>query len=193
MRVGLTGNIGSGKTTVCRIFETLNIPVFYADNEAKKLYSRRDVKNKLKTFYGNSIFNERGEIDVKILAAIIFQDKKALQFINDLIHPLVFEVYNNWLKRNEAAAYTVFESAIIFENNLQHNFNKTVMVVCPEQVRIKRVMERDNLEKEKILARIKNQWPEDKKKNLADFLINNDGNEWLIPQVLEIHKALTNN
>jgi dephospho-CoA kinase len=186
IKIGLTGNIGSGKTTVCKILETLNVPVFYADVEAKKLYKRRDVVEQLGKKFGRIVLNENDLVDFKMLASLIFSDRKALGFVTNLIHPLVFQVYNEWLNRWEKEPVTVHESAILFENHLQHHFDKTVVVACPKEIRLKRLLERDKISQEMILQRMKNQWPDEQKENAADYVIMNDGSVFLIPQVLTL-------
>ena len=192
MKIGLTGNIGSGKSTVCRIFESLGIPVFYADIEAKLLYKREDVKKAVKNELGSTVFNTRHEVDFKKLASVIFSNKDALTFINGLIHPLLFERYNQWLELHKKSPYTIHESAILFEHHLEKRFDKTITVFCPEPIRIKRVMQRDNTTKADVIQRISNQMDDELKNKLADFVIVNDGTKMLIPQVMEIDKAISN-
>ena len=188
--IGLTGNIGSGKTTVSKIFETLAIPVFYSDVQAKLLYYRDDVKHNILEVLGNSIFNSAKEVDFKKLAAVIFNDSKALEFINKLIHPLVFDAYREWKASVMSAPYVIHESAILFEHQLQERFDKTVVVYCPEKIRIKRVSARNSVSLDEIKSRISNQMNDKLKNKLADLIIVNDGNEMLIPQVMKMHESL---
>lgn len=188
--IGITGNIGSGKTTVCKIFETLGVPVFYADEEAKKLYVREDVKQQIRENIGIHVFNSEGNIEFKALASHIFSNKEALNYINSLIHPLVLKSYKHWKAEHTAAKYLLHESAILFEHNMQRRFYKTIVIYCPEKIRIERVMKRDDAKKADIQKRISNQMEEDLKNSLADFVIVNDGTQMVIPQVMEIHKKL---
>jgi dephospho-CoA kinase len=190
IRLGLTGNIGSGKTTVCKIFEVLEVPVFYSDTEAKKLYSRKDVKQKLKNEFGDLVFDDQLNIDFKKLAAVIFSDKIALDFINKLIHPLVFDEYNRWLKEHYTSPVTIHESAILFENHLQDHFDSTIVVSCPKEIRLERLLKRDKVPKQVIIQRMKNQHSDKEKEALADYLIINDGTRFLIPQVVELLSRL---
>ncbi len=192
MKIGLTGNIGSGKSTVCRIFESLGTPVFYADTEAKLLYKREDVKKAVKNELGSAVFNVLQEIDFKKLASVIFSNEDALAFINGLIHPLLFERYEQWLELHKKSPYTIHESAILFEHHLEKRFDKTITVFCPEPIRIKRVMQRDNTAKADVIQRISNQMDDELKNKLADFVVVNDGTKMLIPQVMEIDKAISN-
>ena len=188
--IGLTGNIGSGKTTVCRIFESLGIPVFYSDLEAKKLYSIQEVKQQIRQTLGDEVFNSDYEVDFKKLASVIFSDKNALDFINNLIHPLVFERYTRWKNNNAPAPYIIHESAILFEHHLETRFQKTIVVYCPEKLRIQRVIRRDGIPEKEIVRRISNQMNDQEKNRLADHIIRNDGKEMLIPQVMKLHSKL---
>ncbi|HEY9115076.1 MAG TPA: dephospho-CoA kinase [Bacteroidales bacterium] len=191
-KVGLTGNIGSGKSTASLIFNAMGVPVFNADSEAKKLYSEEYVKIKINELFGNAVFTEDGSVDFKKLANIIFNDKKALQQVNALIHPLTLKNYKTWLEKNKGAAYTIHEAAIIFENKLQHHFDLVITVSAPEETRLERIMKRDNLKPKIIRERIKNQLPENEKCQLSDFIIVNDGKEMLIPQILKINNLILN-
>ncbi|HDO28050.1 MAG TPA: dephospho-CoA kinase [Bacteroidetes bacterium] len=190
IKVALTGNIGSGKSVVTRIFKTLDIPVFIADIEARLLYYREDVKKILKQKLGNRIFDPDGEVNTNVLADVIFNDTKALKTVNGIIHPFVYKKYQKWLDRHRETPYTIHESAILFENNLTSRFDRIIVVVAPEAIRLKRVMKRDNITEEQVRARMVNQWPDEKKVKKADFVIINDGDHFIIPQILEIDKTL---
>lgn len=190
LKVAITGNIGSGKTTVIEIFKSLGIPVFEADFEAKKFYQDKDVILKVKQHFGEDVFDEKGTLIKQKLAEIIFNDENALVTINKIIHPRTLAKYNEWLNKYKEKKYTIHESAILFENNLQHNFDKVITVYANRQTRMQRVKMRDNLSEDIILERMKNQLGDKKKNSLADFVINNDGSEFLIPQVIEIDKKL---
>lgn len=191
-KVALTGNIGSGKSTVSLIFNALGIPVFNADTEAKKLYSEEDVKLKIKTLFGEGVFAKDGSVDFKKLADIIFNNKESLQKVNELIHPLTLRKFEAWQEKNKDAAYTIHESAIIFENNLQSHFGLVITVSAPEETRLERIIKRDKLKPEAIMDRIKNQLPENEKCRLSDFVIINDGKEMLIPQIVKINNLILN-
>ncbi len=190
IKVALTGNIGSGKSIITRIFKTLDIPVFIADIEARLLYYREDVKDVLRQTLGERIFGPEGEINTKALADVIFNDEKALKNVNNIIHPLVYEVYQKWLGLYREEQYTIHESAILFENNLISRYDKVIVVTAPEELRLKRVMERDHVDADVVRARMANQWSDEEKVKKADFVIINDGEHFLIPQVLEIDKTL---
>ncbi len=190
LKVGLTGNIGSGKTVVSGIFSKLGVPVFYADNEARKLYERLEVKVILKSVFGGTIFNDNDEIDRSILAGIVFNDPVKLRTLNQVIHPLVRESFGRWTLDHKDHLYLLYEAAILFESGYYKDLDRIVLVMAPEELRIKRVMERDNSDREEVLNRISNQWAEDKKVPMADFIIRNDGKEMLIPQVMDVHRKI---
>jgi dephospho-CoA kinase len=190
LKVGLTGNIGSGKTFIARVFQSLGVPVFYADIEAKALYKQREVKEKIRILFGSQVFDYTGEIDRKALAGIIFNEPDHLLKINALIHPLVHQEFNNWLAGILHKPYAIYEAAILFETGHHQNLDKVILVTAPEELRIKRVMDRDGIPRNEVLSRMANQWEEDKKISLADFVIRNDGSKMVIPQVMRVHAEL---
>ncbi len=190
IKVALTGNIGSGKSTVASIFKVFGIPIFNADIEARSLYYQEDVKDELRLLFSDSIFLLSGEIDTKILASIIFNDTKSLKAINKLIHPLVLEKYILWCNEHVERKYSIHEAAVIFENNLQNEFDYVINVSAPSHIRLKRVMERDGISKNMVEERMTSQLSDKIKCELSQFVINNDGSEFLIPQVESIHNKL---
>jgi dephospho-CoA kinase len=189
-KVAITGNIGSGKSTVSKIFAVMGVPVFYADIEARLLYYRKDVKQKMAVHFGNAVFNDAGEIDRQKLANIIFSDKTKLKIINSIIHPLVFQQYAKWLELHKEEAYTLHESAILFENKLEKHYDLIVSVTAPPELRISRIMKRDGVERKKVKDRMKHQWSEAEKNRRSDFVIINDGVHMLIPQVIRIDNEI---
>lgn len=190
LKVGLTGNIGSGKSLVARMFRILQIPVFDADGEAKKLYRDETVKQELRSAFGDRIFTTLGEVDKKTLAQIIFNNKAAISKISEIIHPAVRQRFKIWSGQFTKAPYLIYEAAVIIESGYSKKLDRVVLVTAPAETRIKRVMKRDDVKREDVVKRMKNQWPEKRKKSHADFLIDNTGNRMLIPQVLEIHEQL---
>lgn len=190
LKVGLTGNIGSGKTLVCQIFETLGVPVFYADRVARGLYNEQKVRKQVKELFGAGVYSSDGELIPQNLARLVFNDKNALLEINRIIHPGVIKQYIQWLEEHSEEEYTLHEAAILFESKLEKEFDFIIMVSAPEKVRLQRVMERDTLNERAVIARMKNQWPEKRKIQNANFIIVNDGKQILIPQILEIHNKL---
>jgi len=185
IKVGLTGNIGSGKSIVARIFEILGVPVFRADEAAKEFLFDSDVKEILKNKFGKSIFTGK-DINTKALAEIVFKDKESLSFLNSVIHPLVKKSLEQWLDNNKDQKYIIQEAAILFESGLYKEFDKVITVASPENLTIKRVMERDGVGEEEIKNRQKNQWSQERKVKMSDYIIYNDNTKLLIPQVLRI-------
>ena len=189
LKVGITGGIGSGKTTVCKIFGTLGIPVYNADTQAKHLMNTDpELKTLLQGYFGNDIYRD-GALDRHKLADIIFSDKTALEKVNSWVHPVVARDFEQWCAR-QTSPYVLEEAAIIFESNLAHRFEKTILVTAPESVRIERVCARDHITPEMVRKRMANQWPEEKKIALADYVIYNDNVQLVTPQVMEIHRQL---
>ncbi|MFA5418357.1 MAG: dephospho-CoA kinase [Bacteroidales bacterium] len=190
-RIGLTGNIGSGKSTVAGMFEVLRVPVFYSDEVAKSLYQRTEVKEELRVLFPDIELFRDGVLQKQLLSKIIFSDKVALQKINRLMHPLVEQEFQHWKNSRENCPYVVQESAIIFENNLQDRFNGVIHVAAPLEIRLQRIMDRDHLDRSQAEARMTNQLPEENKRNLADYIIENDGQQLLIPQVMWFHNQFS--
>lgn len=189
--IGLTGGIGSGKSTVCRIFEVLNVPVFYADDEAKALYESAEVVASVTRLLGHEVLNEAGKIDRKKMAAIIFEDAEKLLQIQQLIHPLVKKRFEEWKEDyQKQALYCIREAAILIESGAYKDCDKIIVVTAPEEVRIQRVMLRDKVSRQEVLSRMAHQMQESERLKYADFVINNDGNQPLIRQVMQIHHQL---
>ena len=185
IKVGLTGNIGSGKSIVARIFEILGVPVFRADKVAKEFLFDSDVKEILKNKFGKNIFTGKN-INRKALAEIVFKDKESLSFLNSIIHPLVKKSLEQWLDNNKDQKYIIQEAAILFESGFYKEFDKVITVASPENLAIKRVMERDRVGVEEVKNRQKNQWSQERKVEMSDYIIYNDNTKLLIPQVLRI-------
>jgi len=187
--VGLTGGIGSGKSTVAKVFEKLGIHVFYADEEAKEiLRSNHQIKEKLISIFGNQLYKD-GILDRKFLAAQIFKDKNALERVNNIVHPAVIARFLEWCSAQKAP-YVLQEAAILFETGGYKRFDKNILITAPKELRIARIKQRDNASEEEIVQRMKNQWEESHKLPLADFVILNDESEMLLPQILGIHENL---
>jgi len=190
LKIGITGNIGSGKTTVCRVFEHLGVPVFYSDKEAKKCYNRQDVKDKLQTFFGKEIFTETNDVDTKKLAQIVFNHPDLLQKLNKLIHPLVLEDFKQWSKKHESCAYILLESAIIYSCKLTHWFDKIIFVDAPFSLLTERVMQRDKIDYDEIKNKFDIQSFTNIKCMKPDYVILNDEKKLILPQIMSIHKDL---
>ncbi|WP_299103197.1 dephospho-CoA kinase [uncultured Winogradskyella sp.] len=172
--VGLTGGIGSGKTTILNYFKTLGVPIYIADDEAKALMNRSKViKRKLVALFGEEAYKD-DKLNRPYLASKIFNDKALLDKMNAIVHPKVASHFKRWLQK-QSSTYVIKEAAIIFENNLQSQYHYIITVIADEDLRIKRVMKRDNTSKEKIKSIINNQLSDKEKAEKSDFVIvNND-------------------
>lgn len=190
LKAAITGNIGSGKTTVCKIFESLGVPVFYADTEAKALYKNEKIRVRVQEVFGKDVFNQRQELERKKLARIVFRNPEALSKLNAIIHPALMKRYSRWLQNHPNAPYTLHEAAVIFENHLEKAFDFIITVSCPEKIRMERIKSRENISEREIKNRMKRQWSDKRKEALSDAVIRNDGTQFLIPQVMEIHHKL---
>jgi dephospho-CoA kinase len=189
IKVGITGGIGSGKTIVCEIFAKLGVPVFYADIEAKALLDVTGVKEQIIALCGKQILTPENNIDRKKMAAAIFNNQTLLGKVNQLIHPLVRDNFQIWAEKQKSN-FVIKEAALIFETSANKLLDYTVMVNTPLELRIKRVMERDQVSREQVLSRIKNQMPDEEKIKLADFIIENNEKQLVIPQVIKLYDFL---
>jgi len=191
-RVGLTGGIGSGKTLICKIFEMLGIPVYYADLQAKKIMTTDPKINaKLTEYFGETVFKE-GKPDMEKIAAIVFSNTNALNLLNSLIHPLVRNDFDIWSRTRQKSAYVIQEAAILFETGASKLLDYTIAITAPEDLRIKRVMDRDHIDRKNVLARIRNQMDDAERNSMADAVVINDDTVLVIPQVVELHHKLLN-
>lgn len=189
LKIGLTGNIGSGKTSVAHVFEVLGIPIFYADDESKKLFTDSKVKQQLVKLFGENILTLSKEVNKQNLASIVFTDKEKLKQLNELLHPLVYERYLNWIEVQQAD-YTILEAAILFESGFNKYVHQSICVYAEKPSRIKRIRSRDDINEVDIKNRMNNQWDDERKNKLADYLIDNNENQMIIPQILKIHKKI---
>lgn len=190
LKIGITGGIGSGKSTVCKVFEVLGIPVYYTDDKAKYLMQNdADLKTALSNEFGEEIF-VKNKLQPKVLAAKVFNNKPALTKLNSLVHPVVFNDVVKWYKKHADKAYTLQEAALLIETGTYKRLDNLIVVHAPQAERIKRVVKRDGVIEEQVLARMKHQLPEAEKLKLADYVINNYDNQSIIEQVMPIHQEL---
>ncbi|HLO92610.1 MAG TPA: dephospho-CoA kinase [Lentimicrobium sp.] len=187
LKIGLTGSIGSGKSTIARVFSMLGVPVYLTDLEAKKILDLPEISTIVTDRFGNDLLDLNGILDRKKLASKVFNDHEALQWLNSLIHPRVRKHFLEWVDSHTAFPYIIQESAIMLETGFSSYFHKIVVVTCPLEERIKRVIGRDNMTQEQIIERMENQWSEELKIKKADFLIVNDDHVLAIPQVVRLH------
>ncbi|MGB3198725.1 MAG: dephospho-CoA kinase [Saprospiraceae bacterium] len=187
--VGLTGGIGSGKSTVAKIFNTIGIPIYNSDIEAKNLiHSNVELQKKLIAAFGEKTYIN-GSYNRAYIAEIVFQDKVKLKALNQIIHPYVFDDFDLW-RQHQTSAYIIKESALLLDTVKQQTVHKVISVVAPEKIRIERVLQRDHTTIENVQARIKNQHSDEYLKMHSDFIINNYEPFKLIPQVITIHKQI---
>lgn len=189
MVVGLTGGIGSGKTTIAKMFEKLGISVYISDKEAQKLIeSDENIKNRIKSSFGELAYIN-GKYNRKYIAEIVFKDKDKLSVINEIVHPEVVKHFLEW-KTKQNSPYVIKESAILFESGAYQNCDYIITVTVPEQERIRRVVERDGVSEKSVRERIKNQWTDEKRISLSNEVINNINIEISSLKVQEIHSKL---
>ena len=188
-RIGLTGNIGSGKTTVASCFEILGVAVFNADKQAKLLMNKDvNLKQSLISEFGKEVFLNN-ELNRKYLSNLAFKDDSVLKRLNALVHPVVQEAFEKW-SIQQSGAYVIKEAAILFESNTYQSLDAIICISCPEEIRLKRILKRDDLSEKDVRQRMSHQWAEEKKISLSDYVITNDNSSLVMPQILSVHSAL---
>ncbi|MBL7827570.1 MAG: dephospho-CoA kinase [Saprospiraceae bacterium] len=193
-RVGITGGIGTGKTTVCKIFESLGVPVFYADECARYLLNHQpELVDAIKKLFGAAAYGSDGSYQRKYIAEVAFSNPEKLSALNALVHPAVEKEALLWHEQQlkKGVSYTIKEAALMLESQSHLALDFLIVVTAPESLRIKRVMQRDQATKAQVLARMNNQLPESEKIKIADAIIINDETHSLIRQVWDIHQALS--
>ena len=189
LHLGLTGGIGSGKTTVAKIFETLGIPVYYADEAARNLMNTdKELIAAIINHFGEESYIN-GELNRKYVASQVFNDHFKLDLLNSITHPATIKNAKEWMQQQNAP-YTIKEAALIFESGSAEGLDYIIGVYAPQALRIKRVMDRDNVTREEVLKRISRQVNEEMKMKLCDFIIHNDEQQLVIPQVIALHEKL---
>ncbi|WP_196893371.1 dephospho-CoA kinase [Aureivirga marina] len=188
--VGLTGGIGSGKSTVAKLFEKWNVPIYIADIEAKNIMNTSETLQKkiIKNFGENSYKNRK--LNREYLANIVFNDKKKLKLLNSIVHPEVFKHFEMFKEKYRQNSYIIYENAILFENKSDVLCNKIIVVTAPTEEKIRRVMDRDNCSREEVIARMNNQMSDAEKIKRGDFIIHNNNKMELEAEVFEIHKKM---
>jgi len=191
LKVGITGGIGSGKSTVCQVFAELGIPIYNADFEAKQLYfTDFDLKSELIESFGESIYLSDNELNKPAIRDIISQEKTR-QILNSIVHPKVFKQFENWVKAQNSP-YVLKEAAILFESGADKTVDIVIGVLADEITRIRRVAHRDNLPIETIKKIIESQIPQEELRKKCNYIIHNNGDESIVEQVMKIHQDLLN-
>ena len=187
--IGLTGGIGSGKTTVAKEFSAFGIPVYITDQEAKNLMQTDLVLDQIREVFSDAVF-ENGLLQREKLSEIVFNDPVKLKELNDIVHPAVNKHFKKWLQEHQNHPFVIYESAILFESGSYKACDYVINVVAPLEMRIERVMERDNTTREKVLERIKNQWNDEEKSSKSDFIIDNSSAKGRKLEIVKILKIL---
>ena len=189
IKVGITGGIGSGKTTVAKIFEVLGIAVYYADDAAKRLMMEdAALKEKIEQAFGKDVY-DNGILNRAKLSSLVFNNPEKLALLNSIVHPATIADADKWMQQ-QTTPYVLKEAALIFESGSNKMLDKVIGVFTSAEQRIQRVMQRDNISEEAVKTRMNKQMNENEKMRLCDYVINNDENELVIPQVLKIHELL---
>jgi len=191
-RIGITGGIGSGKSFIANILEHMGFPVYYSDLRSKELTkSNPSIKTGLISLFGEEVYSDN-ELNTQLVATKIFQNEEMRQKVNELIHPIVRKDFEDWVT-NQKSTLVFNEAAILFETGSYKNFDANILICAPLELKIKRVMKRENCSKEDVLARMSKQWSDDEKSKLADFIINNDDCDPILTQLELVLAQLIDN
>lgn len=194
LKIGITGGIGSGKTTVCRVFETLGIPVFYADTVAKQIMVTDSILIQgVKDAFGSESYSDSGLLNNKHIAGIVFNQASALEKLNQLVHPAVFRAFDQWVAQvSPNAPYILKEAALLFESGSYQMCDRNVLVIAPLETKLQRVMQRDGVTEAQVKARMDKQLSDKEKAKMADMLVHNNETDSLIIQVMALHHQFLN-
>jgi len=188
-KLGITGGIGSGKTSVCKVFNVLGIPFFSTDPEAKEIMDNdKSIIHRINSIAGRDLYPD-GSLDRMALANLIFNDNLLLEKVNSLVHPIVFDHFRKW-QMGQDAPYVIFEAAILFESGASKLVDRIATVVAPSEERVERVIRRNNLSREQVMERMRNQMDDDSRIKMSDYVIYNSENDMIIPAILKIHEDL---
>lgn len=187
--IGLTGGIGSGKTTIANYFNEMGVPVYIADDGARNVMKSEDIIEEIKTSFGEALF-ENNILNRAKLAEIVFNDKDKLAELNAIVHPAVKKDFEVWLLQHKSYQYVIYEAAILFESGRYKECDLIITVTAPEEIRIERVLKRDNTTREQVLSRMKMQWNDENRISRSNFVINNDNLKNAKEEVVKILKIL---
>lgn len=194
LKIGITGGIGSGKTTICKVFGTLGIPVFYADTVAKEMMVSDEILvDGVKNAFGTESYTDQGLLNNKYIAAIVFNNADQLAKLNALVHPAVFRAFDKWVEQVPGKVpYILKEAALLFESGSYKMCDQNILVIAPKKIRLQRVMQRDGLTEEQVSARMNKQMSDEEKSKFADHIIYNNETDPLIIQVTRLHQLFLN-
>jgi dephospho-CoA kinase len=191
-KIGLTGGIGAGKTTVAKVFQYLGVPVFYADEIAKQIIqNNEEVKTKITVLLGNEAYLNN-QYNRLFVADKVFKDVSLLQSLNNIVHPKVEEAFQEFINQHQSASYVLKEAAILFETGGDKKLDAVIFVNAPLTIRMNRVVKRDQVASEKVIERMNNQWSDEVKMQKSDYIIDNSGEKLVVPQALSLHHKLIN-
>ena len=189
LKIGITGGIGSGKTTAAKVFEVLGIPVYYADDAAKQLMNKdENLKEKITKQFGNQVYTD-GKLNRTYLSEIVFNNPEKLALLNALVHPATLKDAERWMQK-QLTPYAIKEAALIFESGAQQHLDYVIGVTAPAPLRIHRTMQRDAITRDEVIARMDKQMDDTIKMKLCNFVIKNDEQEMMLPQIIELHEKL---
>ena len=190
MIIALTGGIGSGKTTIAKLFETMGCLIYYSDEKAKELYYDTEIKKRVIQLLGSDAYSANGSLNSTFIAGIIFKDKTKLESLNAIIHPALEKDFEIFVKQQSPDRIIIKESALIFETDSYKKIKTIILVTAPLEQKIKRVMQRNKMPRENVEKRMSAQWPDEQKIPLASYIISNDDTEAVIPQVISVLKKI---
>ena len=190
MIIALTGGIGSGKTTIAKLFETMGCLIYYSDDKAKELYYDTKIKKRVIQLLGSDAYSASGSLNSTFIAGIIFKDKTKLESLNAIIHPALEKDFEIFVKQQSPDRIIIKESALIFETDSYKKFKTIILVTAPLEQKIKRVMQRNKMPRENVEKRMSAQWPDEQKIPLASYIISNNDTEAVIPQVISVLKKI---
>lgn len=193
LRIGITGGMGAGKSTICKIFGQLGIPIYDADARAKWLMNNNlELKKEITDNFGWDSYTRKDELNREYLAKVVFNNEEKLAMLNGIVHPAVKKDYEVWTLDHKEEPYSLKEAALLFESESYKSLHKVIVVTCPIETRIERIIKRDHVKKEDILKRIQNQSSDRERMSMADWVIYNDGVNSLINQAMSIHQTILN-
>ena len=189
LKIGITGGIGSGKTTICQIFETFGIPVFYADTVAKQImYTDNKLKLNIQKAFGEDVYTTQGDLNRKHLASMVFNNVEKLNILNSLVHPAVYMAFDNWVICQTNTPYVIKEAALLFESESYKMCHYTVLVKSPVNLKTPRIMQRDGISLDEVNLRMSRQFTDNHKEEMANFIVLNNEQKLLVPQVVNLHE-----